>query len=79
MPRQGSGGGTGVLGVLAMAAGQMGPAVPTAGPGGCGSGLRARPRKEELDFLFSEILFGAKTNLEKCFMALKVLRKSQKF
>jgi hypothetical protein len=30
-------------------------------------------------FLFSEILFSAKANPEKCFKALKILRKSQKF
>jgi hypothetical protein len=44
-----------------------------------GRALRLGPVGEEgLYFFFSEILFSAKTNPEKCFKALKILRKSQK-
>jgi hypothetical protein len=51
-----------------------------AGPMQTGSGPRARPgRSGRIIFLFSEILFSAKTNPEKCLKALKILRKSQKF
>jgi hypothetical protein len=86
-PRQGPGGGTGFLAVLAMAASQMGCTGPAlaetdAGQGGAGSGLWARPSKERFIIFFRNKFSMRKQFQEKsrsCLKARKILRKSQKF
>jgi hypothetical protein len=48
------------------------------GSGGQGSGLRARPKREE-SFIFSEIIFQCKTNSGKPQKMFKGTKNTQKF